>query len=258
MIKGDESAAYYTISDHADLTLPDSEWCYGVWLKVDDNSGSLYQYFLSNDTAAATNSINCYLNETSDQVTMTLDSNTAQDSLTTTTTYGADGLLRLWVFQRNASDEWQIITCVAGAAAVDEGTLAVKVGMTTINSANDLNILRRQDANVDRYYGETLGHLFKGNFSLSVDEVTAIASGVPPWILGKTLQMYVPFRQNDSTCRDIIGSHHATKNGSPTTETIEPPLDWGRVISMPVAVASGNAPTGNINGCLTGCFGGVI
>ena len=51
----DESTDYYTIADHADLTLPASDWCVGAWIRYSDNSGTIFQYFLSNGGYLANN-----------------------------------------------------------------------------------------------------------------------------------------------------------------------------------------------------------
>ena len=223
----DEVNDYYSIPDNAVLTLPNGDWCIGLWLKVDDNTGTNFQYFLSNNgTLGGSTSLNFYIYEDSaspgtgdpgDYI-----ANIAGNSLVSSSSYGADGVWRLWIFQRTPSLlEWW--SCAAGAGAVLEDSVAIPI--TSIDSWNPLNVGRRQDGNADRYYGGQLAELFKGDFSLSQSEIEAIASGWPPFALGKTLDVYLPMQTAAATLQDWFSGLTATRNDAPTTVE-HPPVKW--------------------------------
>ena len=61
----DEVNDYVTLGDDAALTLPDGDWSLGGLVKLTDNTGSLYQYFLSWGSFAAAPSINIFFREAS-------------------------------------------------------------------------------------------------------------------------------------------------------------------------------------------------
>lgn len=212
-IQFDEIDDYYSIADDASLTLPNSDWCVGIWTRVDDNTGTLFQYLTSNNNFSAANSLNIYITEASNATNpgewyITTD----LASINSTSTPNGDGKDRLIIAQRSGSS-LELWFCEPGQSATSEATGS----LTTAIDGGVWNIGRRVDGNVDRYYGGIAGEFFKGDFALTSDEITALGSGLTILDLGKTPDVYQPFETAESTNKDIFGSNDATRNSAPTT-----------------------------------------
>jgi len=212
-ISFDETNDYYSLADSASLTLPNSDWCIGTWTRVGDNTGSLFQYLLSNNGFGAANSLNFYLSESTEPTNpdkWTLRFQTL--SIISSSAPGADGKDRLIVLQR-AGSTVEMFFCEAGATAASQGT-------TTSPGAIDggvWNIGRRVDGNADRYYGSIAGEFFKGDFSLTAEQVTALGNGLTILDLGHTPDVYIPFETAEATNKDLVGANDATRQDAPTT-----------------------------------------
>ncbi len=62
----DETNDDVQLTDNAALTLPDADWSLGGLIKLDDNVGSFYQYFISWNVFATNDSIHIYFHEASE------------------------------------------------------------------------------------------------------------------------------------------------------------------------------------------------
>lgn len=230
----DESNDYYTIGDAAELTLPDGDWCVGVWSYVADNAGSLYQYLLSNGNYGANGSFNLFLCEAGEGGTPNRwyvwtvdDDGTAKGFVSSAPGPGADSTWRLIVAQRSTGDsELQMWFCTPGGAASKVASTA-DAGFNAVNGGV-WNVGRRVDGNVDRYYGSLAAEVFKGDFKLSQAEIEALAAGLPILTLAAqkavTLDLYLPMWQADATLVDYSGSgNDATRQDAPTSE-MHPPI----------------------------------
>jgi len=229
----DESNDYYVVADAAGLTLPDGDWCVGVWTYVADNSGAWFQYVLSNNMWGVNDSFNLFLGEAGnvdankwairvvdgDGTTITFDSAPSAP--------GADSTWRLIVVQRRTAEaQIQMWFCTAGGAAAKVGS-AADAGFAAVNGGV-WNIGRRVDGNADRYYGSLAAEVFKGNFSLSQAEIGALAGGLPILTLAAqkaaTLDLYLPMWRAEATLVDYSGNgNDATRQDAPTSET-HPPI----------------------------------
>lgn len=225
----DELDDYFSIADAAGLTLPDGDWCVAIWTRVTDNSGSNYQYLLSNNNWGVNNSFNLFLCEAGeasdpnewairlvdgDGTTVTFDSGAAAP--------GADGLWRLVVVQRRTADaQVQMWFCTPGATPALVGSDS-DTNFDAIDGGA-WNVGRRVDGNANRYYGSFAAELFKGDFSLSQEEIAALGAGVPIYALGKSPSMYLVMGTSEATLRDLFGSNDATRSSAPTTAE-HPPI----------------------------------
>lgn len=212
-IQFDESTDYYVIPDAASMTLPNSDWCVGIWTNVADNAGPDFQYLLSNNGFAASNSFNFYLIEDGEtnpaKWALTISGN---PTLRSTSAPGGDGADRLLIVQRVGSTVY-IHFCEFGQASVQEASAA----LTAAVNGGVWHIGSRVDTNSTRFYGGIAGEFFKGNFSLSVEEITALGAGMSIWQLGYTPDIYQPMTSDQATMVDIIGSNDMTRNGTPAT-----------------------------------------
>jgi len=238
----DESDDYYTISDAAALTLPDGDWCVGIWIKVDDNAGTAFQYLISNGNYSANNTIQLFLAEASeannpDEWVWDLrdGDGTHNGANPAATAVGADGKWRLLVLQRNTSENRvELWYCECWAMATLEHTDAD----TDFGSVNggDWNIGRRAEGDPDRYYGSVAAEFFKGNWCLNSAEITALGTGLRPQDLGHVPDVYLEMFSADATLVDAFGANNATQSSAPTSET-HPPM------RSPRAVAFNDAPS---------------
>jgi hypothetical protein len=250
-ISFDESNDYFSIADAAGLSLPNGQWCVGIWTKVNDNTGSAYQYLLSNNNYAVNSSFNLHIYEAGSGAgagqwqNILKDSDGTQKDLTSGTTPGGDGVWRLIINQRTAA-QIEMWFC-------EFGQTAALVGTQTLASFGDIdggawNIGRRVDGNADRYYGGIACEFFKGNFSLTQEEITALGAGVPITMLGKTLDVYLPMRETAATLYDIVGSNDATRQDSPATaEHVGIHTDWIRAVVFNTAQQFSQSVAGTLS-----------
>lgn len=243
-IQFDELDDYYAISDAAVLTLPDGDWCVGVWTYVNDNLGSALQYVLSNNGYSAANSINLELYEDSHATealrgyweTCVEDGDGTTQMLRASGSTGADSVWRLIVVQRDSTaSEVQLWFCEAGGSASKEDS-AADTDFGAVDGG-DWNIGRRVDGDADRYYGGIACEFWKGNFCLTAAEITALGAGLRPHDLGHVPDVYLEMFTADATLRDCFGSNDATRNSAPTS--VEHPA----VMRTPRGVAFNDAPS---------------
>lgn len=227
-----ETNQWVAIADDPSLNLGASgDWCVGGWTNVSDNTGSLFQYFLSNNNFQVAHSFNLFLIETSEgtspdawrcAITDSGSRNYTLDSSDTTNSPGGDGKDRLIIIQRvSGSSELQMWFCEAGASAVKVSNVAD----TSWNGVNGgaWNIGRRVDGNADRYYGGEGSEVFLCDFSLTSEEITALGNGVRIKDLGRVLELNMPLDGIESTEPDLSGNgNNGTVNGA--TKANHPPI----------------------------------
>jgi hypothetical protein len=213
-ISFDESNDYYVMTDASELTLQDGDWCVGIWTYVTDNAGSAAQYVISNNNYSVNGSFNLWLGEAS-HATGTYqnewgfnvedDDGTNPNDVLSTSDPGADSTWRLVLVQRvTADNEIQLWFCELGGTASEEAT-GSDAAFAAVNGGN-WNVGRRVDGDADRYYGSVACEFFKGDFSLSQDEITMLGSGLSIVRLGYSPDVYWPMFTADATLPDWSGN----------------------------------------------------
>lgn len=230
----DEVDDYYTVTDAAELTLPDAAWCIGVWTYVSDNAGNYFQYLLSNGTLSANSTFNLVLGEAGSAnanqwFVRAVDADGTAGSLSAVDLPGADSIWRLIIVQRDeVGGDLELWFCEPKGGATLTHSIAIPAGFDIVNSAGNLIIGARADLNADRFYGSTAAEIFKGNFALTEAQIEALAWGLPIKTLaaqlGYTLDLYLPMWHAEATLIDFSGSgNNAARTGAPAT-TAHPPI----------------------------------
>lgn len=214
MILFDEVNDYYSIADTADLTFPNGDWCVGFWARVDDNTGSTFQYALSTGAVAGGN-FNIFIGEAGsggpavDRWSIALGGTITNGTIVTS----ADGVNRLIVVQRSGTTV-NLYSCTNGGSVQNHLSASLSAAL----DGGAWNIGRRGDADANRYYGSHMGELFLIHDStLSQEQIKAMADGLPVWALGKTLKLYLPMTSAEATLKDLAGTYNATRVDAPTT-----------------------------------------
>ena len=231
-IQFDETNDYYVITDAAELTFQDGDWCFGVWVYINDNSGADAQYLASNNDTADNNSFNLWLAESdsgvnADKWALKVIDGDGTTPATLRTSVDADNTWRLIICQRDDSEsEIQIWFCEKDGASNKESSVA-DTNFAAINGGN-WNIGRRVDGDADRYYGSVAAEVFKGNFALTSAQITALGAGLPIKTLAKkaglTLDLYLPMWEADVTLLDYSNSGNSAARQDVPTTSAHPPI----------------------------------
>ena len=219
----DELDDYLLITDHADLTLPDGDWCVGIWTYVTDNAGTAWQYLISSNLVPNNNNFQLFLQETNAEgngdddhwCSYVRDGDGTLATLVSTLAPGADSTWRLIIIQRDTSvSEIQMWFCVKGAAPSKEDSVA-DAGFAAMNGG-DWNIGRRSDGSASRFYGSIACEFFKGNFCLSQTEIEVLGAGRHIREFGYELDVDLPIWGLHSPETDLSGKNHtAAINSAP-------------------------------------------
>ena len=168
----DESDDYYTVGD---FSYGDT-FTLSMWMKVTDNTGSQYQYFYSHDVLDTNPSLALYLHEDSvanpDDLEVRM-----RDSVASIETVLSD----VSTGDANVTDgTWHHVTLTrvrngTNTLYVDAVSQATSTGPdTAIDPAGDIYIGRREDGNVDRYFGGTLDEIRISDVERSADWVKTV------------------------------------------------------------------------------------
>jgi hypothetical protein len=223
-ISFDESNDYYVITDSTGMTLQDGDWCVGIWVRVTDNSGTQFQYNISNGTVGGTNTFNMFLVEDSQgggnegTWNVRVDPGTGTEANIRTAVIGADSTWWLLICQRDDSaDEIQLWSCKYAATATKEATASDTTWASTVDGG-DWHLGRRLDGDADRYYGGELGEFFKGDFALTQAEIESLANGKNIFGIGKSPDCYLSMAAADGTLPDLSGNgNSAARQDTPVT-----------------------------------------
>lgn len=159
MMSFDEVDDYFRINDSADMTLAANSWTVGIYTRLTDLDGSLFQYAISNNTTTADNSLNLLMQESTGIWVARVRDGAGRERVLNGGSVGADGAYRLVVIRRDqARDQLELLYCTASGGCTVEANEALS-GLAAIDGAA-WNIGRRTDGDADRYFGGELGHLF--------------------------------------------------------------------------------------------------
>ena len=166
------------------VTVPDfaygSDFTLSFDFKVDDNTGTLFQYIYSHGDVNGTNSVNVLLLEGSHGTnpntlrTVIRDGDDTLDNFAldvNVASFIADGQ---WHHYAATVDSGGITVYVDGVAAASDPTR----GTGTVNPSGSLYLGARQDLNVDRYYGGSLDTVQIYDRALGASEVADLDSQV--------------------------------------------------------------------------------
>lgn len=222
----DNSSRYYTISDATNLTIPDGDWTIGVRVRIQDNSGSKFQYILSTGDFGSAGAFQLFLHE---------DDNTGGDFASSwgfqivddsaneinvreendPDALGEDDTERLIIAQRSG-DTLYLKTCPNNGTVTTISTSDAS-GMGQ-SDGGDLHYGNRADNDPDRFFEEHAGQFFFVKAALSDAQIEDLAAlqgledaGVDAGDIVFDLQPTGP----DATLTDQSGNgHDATQNGS--------------------------------------------
>jgi len=192
---------YVMLGDAAALSLPAGDWTVAGWLKLTDNEGSLYQYFLSWGVVDATPDLNLYLLEASAGVAPNKLKGVCRDAL-------GNGLMNIdeWLSETTpgASTAWQHViiarqgnTLVMSLDGVSFAARSV-ANFGAVDVAGGLSLGVRSDLNADRCFGGYLAEWAKWSRALTATEKQQLAgvggfAAVRPADIDQTgLDWYVP------------------------------------------------------------------
>ncbi len=172
----DEVDDKVVISDFA----MNNEFSISFKIKIDDNTGSLFQYIYSHGDIDSTNSLNIFLNEAS-HVT---DPNMLRTVIRDTNDTLSNTALQFDASSIIGDGNWHTYTLTVatgeGAKVYLDGVLQntdVTRGGDAFDPGTDLYLGTRQDEEADRWYGGSLDSVQVFNRALSASEVTDTHTG---------------------------------------------------------------------------------
>ena len=182
------------VTDDAALTLPDADWTMAGRVRLDDNVGTLFQYFLSWGAFSASPSCNWFFGETSegtgaaDKLRILIEDSGGDTygppsgGVTSTGTPGTSTVWQHLALVRSGNTLTQYVDGVA------DGT-ATNVNVDAINVAGNLYFGMRSDNDANRRLGGSMAEWAR---ALGADELTAAASGFSPLVMPKDIAWYLP------------------------------------------------------------------
>lgn len=172
-VKFDKINDYFDLDDNAawDIIMSNGDQFYAFWLEQDTNTGADSQYWFSNNSFNAGNSVQCFVSETAD--TFRFNPQNATQQATTPAKTFPTGRVFIVCQYNSSTDRLEISYCEEGG--LNERTVATVDLADDISSAN-WNLGRRQDGNSGRYYEGKIFNLAKGDTYLSNAQVEALAS----------------------------------------------------------------------------------
>jgi len=232
----DEATDYYAITDNADLTFNEADWSVFVIFKQDDNTGSLFQYIVSDGAFQGNGTINIYIDE-EDSTVNTADAWNVQPNDDDGTGKGTVGTSTI-----GGDGNWYILLSERNGSAIRHFTLRLDTTGTATQEATtdttdfaamdggDWNIGRRTDGNADRYFGGDAFMWAKGNALITSDHMREAAMNSQYWLGEMDICHY--FIDGNSNVNDMCGGHTATVNGTPADNAFAPPTYWGGALPL--------------------------
>jgi hypothetical protein len=212
---------HYTIPNSASLAFPSGDWSFGMWLKIEQNAGSAYQYLLSANATGVGSQFLWRLGEASSAAG---DANAfiwqAEDGDGTTFSHVSspqtalfNGIPFLLIFQKSGTTA-HIYACQEdGTASLIGSGSATAFGAGAAPGA--WYVGARSNLDTTRFYAEHFGELWFANRALSLAEVTTLGSGTAPDIvLGANLLGWWQFTAANMTIPDDVGTVDATRVGT--------------------------------------------
>ncbi len=178
------------ITDNAALTFPDGDWTIAGWIKLDDNVGSSWRYFLSwnmfND-----NSIYWLIGESSAaSVPDDFEIGVTDGDTTVITVSGTSnpGTRTDWIHliaQRSGTTVTQYIDNVADGSGTD-------AAFDAVDHTSAFYLGSRSDTDANSYFGGDMVEWAKWDRALNADERGALTDGYSPLFFLRGMTWYCP------------------------------------------------------------------
>lgn len=241
----DESAnglanQFVTLGDNAALTFPDGDWSIVGWLKLDDNAGSDFQYFLSWGSFDANPSINVFIIEGAAGVDPNklkvvaddADGDGWPDDGSALVSNGTPGTSTLWQHIAFVNNSDTLYLYINGSEDVNVGASGT---FNDINVAGSFYLGCRSDRQAARAFGGSMAEWGKWDRALSVDEIVGQFKGHIPEFYPKDLKWYLPMLRPYVEKRVPL-----TVTNSSSTVVAHPRIIQPSGIWTPSGVATGN------------------
>lgn len=200
---------YYTFTSPA---LPNSDWCIGIWVRKSAITGSATQELWGIGTPGATDSLYCYLGETSFGYTWGAEGyNSGGTNWLNTANSGTpaqDGNDYLQIVQRR-SNVIEVVQVLEGATASAFDFTSSTVSGTVSAQASRIGYSSSNLANKN-----PLGEFFIfDDRALTLSQITTLAAGAPASVIA-TPKVLLRFRGGEVTTEANIGSGGATNDAT--------------------------------------------
>ena len=217
-----------TITDNADLTVPDADWCLGMWSWHDTTINTGFPYNFSNGNFSATPSLNIFYNRASDTYRLRVVDNAGDSTATIASPVVNRAQWYLVIAQRQGT-VIELHAVAKGATSTSPGRDTSISTVDAVDPSIDALLFERQSGTpTDTPNNEgAMAEFFKGNFSLSDEEVLALANGAHILSMGKALDIYLPLTADVVTQKDLIGANDAVRNASGLSTVEHPPVTPG-------------------------------
>jgi hypothetical protein len=250
----DEVDDYVTLADNAALSFPNGDWSVAGWVKLTDNVGTTFQYFASWNAFGATPSWHWYFGEATaaDAALRNKYQIAAKSANGVDFTNGANIPS---TSTSGTSTAWQHLTVTYTASTrtiryytngVADGSHVVSGTPDGIDHTGAFYFGSRAVTPTDRYFGGRLAEFAKWNSALNTTQITALAAGDAPSIVGAPA-WYCPMVNNFT---ESVNNITVTAVGSVTD------VDHPTIRYSAAATLSGNAAaTASASGTLSGGAG---
>ena len=209
-VQFDEINDYFNFTDDSawDIISANGSQGYIGWMEVDDNTGSAFQYFFSNNSFNAVSSINLFLVESGSSPANTIKAtpNTGAQEVTTPPLSFPTGKF-LFVMQYNATNSrLELVIC-------DEAGTATRItsasNFTGDIASSNWNLGRRTDNSATRFYGGKIFNWGKFDTLLSNAQIENLASDFLNYDPNDefTPEIYFPMNEGAGTTitDDVLG-----------------------------------------------------
>lgn len=174
------SAQWFSSTDHADWDIIRSNGSQylAFWMEMEENVGTLFQYFFSTGNFRSVNKHNIFINETSagadPDAFRSVVGATAQDITSTAQTIPTGKILVIWEYNSTTLDQ-ELIVCSEGGSAT-RYVATTNMSADLFSDVHDLG--RRADADTDRYFNNIIYNVAKGTGHLTNANVETLAASL--------------------------------------------------------------------------------
>lgn len=172
-VQFDKVNDYFDLDDDPkwDIIRSNGSQFYVFWLSQDTNTGSDSQYWFSNNSFNAADSVQCYVDETDG----TFHFNPANPTQSVSTSAKTFPTGKVMIVQQYNNSNTRLETSCCGEGGLNERDIAT-VNLSSDIQSNNWNLGRRQDGNSGRYYEGIIYNVAKGTGYLTDAQIENLAS----------------------------------------------------------------------------------